>query len=168
MSIRDDRSMIKIRCANFCDLDWMLLQLRAFDKFFGSKRSLFPDDELALGFIANLVMTQVVYVAEKQSSGDAHGTDARLVGFIAGLLGPHPFNPEIMVLTELFWWVTLEDRGSSAGARLLEEFLIFGHRNADWIVMGLQPNSPVNSATLERRGFLPHDRSFLLEVPSNQ
>jgi hypothetical protein len=68
----------------------MLVQLRAFDEFFGSKRSLFPeDDELALGFIANLVMTHIVYVAEKQSSGDAHGTDFQLIGFIAGFLGPH-------------------------------------------------------------------------------
>ena len=71
-------------------------------------------------------MTQVVYVAEKQSSGDAHGADTRsLVGLSRAYWGTC-LTAYDMVLTELFWWVTPEHRGSSAGARLLEEFLAFG------------------------------------------
>lgn len=148
---------MNIRPATFDDADWLLMELRDFSRFFGTRRSLFPDDErTALLGLSHLIRKEPIFVAE--------ASDGERVGFVAGTLAPHPFNPEIMVLTELFWWVTTEHRGSSAGARLLEKFINYGREHADWINLTLEANSPINPATLERRGFRLRERSYLLEV----
>jgi GNAT superfamily N-acetyltransferase len=139
---------------------WLLEQMRAFGQFFGSKHSLFPsDDGVALETLRVLIEAHVFFVAEKED-----GYVAQLVGFIAGALGPHPYNAQIMVLSEQFWWVNPIHRGSSAGARLLERFLQFGREHADWIVMTLETKSPVDPKSLERKGFKHFEHSYLLET----
>lgn len=80
------------------------------------------------------------------------------------MLGFHPYNPAIRVLTETFWWVTPNARGSRAGLMLLDAFTAYGERNADWIVFTLEHHSPVNERTLTKRGFHLHERSYLREV----
>lgn len=147
--------MITVRPAATADSPWILVQLRAFDQFFGSSRSLFPDDETANVALAALIAGHPFFVAV-----DANGP----VGFIVGVIGPHMLNPTITVLSELFWWVAEEARGSRAGALLLHEFMAFGKANADWIIMTLESDSPVHPNTLERRGFRLKERNFLLEV----
>lgn len=150
--------MIHIRRAVASDAGWILGQLRAFAVFFGTKRSLFPsDDEVALAIVHHLIASLEFFIA----------TDNRTLqpaGFIAGALGPHPYNPELRTLTEVFWWVSPERRGSSAGARLLDHFEHVGREKADWIIMTLEAKSPVDPATLARRGYQLHERSFLMEV----
>lgn len=145
-----------IRKANLLDVPWLLTQLRQFDKFFGAKKSLFPEDpEVATAIVEALVTTQPFFVAS-----DVNG----LMGFIAGALSPHPYNPEILVLSELFWWVSPEHRGGMAGARLLAHFIDYGEQNADWIQMTLEACSPVHEHTLTRLGFQLYERSYLKEV----
>lgn len=155
---------MNIRRASVTDITWLLEQLRAFDRFFGGKHSLFPSkDEVAIEIVGKLVETQPFFIAER-SERESDAPDDERMGFIAGALGPHPYNPELVVLAELFWWVDPAYRGSTVGARLFETFVQYGREYADWIQMTLEANSPIDPATLERRGFVPHERTFLLEV----
>ena len=146
---------IAIRPATTADMPWLLEQLKAFDTFFGSSRSLFPDADTAERILADLIGTQPMLVAENGTS---------LVGFICGAIHPHPYNPDLTVLTELFWWVAEEYRGSRAGLALLNEFVSIGKAHADWIVMTLESESKVDPDHLYRRGFRMKEVSYLLEV----
>lgn len=147
---------MQLRKADLGDLGWLLKQLRAFDVFQGTQMSLFPEDaDQAIAVLESLITTQPFIVAEDFSGR---------VGFIAGVLAPHPFNSAVRMLSELFWWVDPRYRGSSAGARLLEAFIAYGKKNADCIVMTLQAKSPVDPRSLERKGFRLYERNFMLEV----
>jgi len=138
------------------------MQCRAFSDFFGSSQSLMPDDETAVTKLVALMSEDVgcFFVACVSDTGE----EGKPVGFIAGLLGPHFFNPAITQLTELLWWVDVEHRGGKAGVRLLDCFTEYGRAHADWTVFTLEEKSPVNPASLERRGYRLHEKSYLLEV----
>lgn len=144
-----------VRPASRGDMPWLLDQCRAFARFFGSARSLFPDEPVAEATLDMLITHGVFFVAE-----DARGP----AGFIVGLVAPHWMNPRILTLNELLWWVQEDRRGSSAGSRLLDAFVRHGRAHADWIVFTLEAGSPVKHETLERHGFALHERNFLLEV----
>lgn len=152
------------------DLDWLIQELRAFSGFYTSKLSLFPADESGpRAKMLDLINGQFVRIAEIRNRAEPGAVtqgwlDGIRVGFIVGMLGTHFFNPEIRTFTEVFWWVTPEHRGTSAGARLFAEFVEFGKLVADWIVFGLEHNSPVKDETLLSRGFRHQERSFVLEV----
>lgn len=146
-----------IRPANLLDVPWLLDQLRQFDHFFNAKKSLFPKDtEVATRILEGLITTQPFFVA-----ADTVGR----MGFIAGAVAPHPYNPDLLMLSELFWWVAPEFRGGSAGARLLKHFIVYGiESDVDWIVMTIENGTPIDPASLERAGFRLHERSYLMEV----
>jgi hypothetical protein len=146
---------ITVRKAEQEDTPWLLDQLQQFDKFFGSRRSLFPDLEYAQATLAGLIAEHPFFVAV-----DARGP----VGFIAGVLMPHFLNPSIKLLSELFWWVAEEARGSRAGALLLAAFTQHGRQYADQIVMTLEVDSPIDPASLINRGFRLKEVNYLLEV----
>lgn len=146
----------RVRRAKMEDLDWLVEELRKFSSFFGSKRSLFGDEAFVRQAMKHFVAVHVVFVAERSDIGR--------VGFIAGAITPHPFNPEIKVCAETFWWVAEEHRGSRAAAMLLTVFLRHGEENADWITFGLEARSPVKAEALEKRGFKLQEQCFLLEV----
>lgn len=150
-------SDISVRTAMAMDAPQLLEELRKFDVFFPANRSLIPDDrEEALAIVERLIAQGVFMLAVRGS---------RIIGFIAGTLTPHLFNPKIHVLCELLWWVTPDARGSRAGALLFNEFLEVGKREGvDWIVMTLEAGSPISDESLTKRGFKPMERSFLLEV----
>lgn len=159
---------ITVRTAAARDMEWLMIQLRAFDQFAGYKRSLIEDEAHAWRGLKQLVDDHVVFIAESQCGhvpGDCAGCAARL-GFIAGYKTPHPFNPRLRVLTESFWWVAPERRGESGGAGLLllNEFEAYGRRYCDWTIMTLEHHSPVNARHLTKRGFFPREQSYLLEV----
>lgn len=146
----------RVRYANAGDIDWMVEQLRAFDKFAAYGRSLIEDEVHARIGILGLMQNHVVFLAE-----DEWGNR---MGFIAGYRTQHPFNPRIRMLTECFWWVAESHRRSRAGAILLKEFITYGRRYCDWVVMSLENVSPVKPGSLERLGFKAKESSFLLEV----
>lgn len=150
--------MIQVRRATRLDIPWLLTQLETFASFFGTKLSLFPASPMVALSIVTAFVDQLEFFVAVDFRTQAP------MGFIAGSLGKHPMNPSIRVLSEVFWWVAEDRRGSSAGARLFERFVAFGQGNADWIVMTLESKSPVDPASLERRGFTLHERSYLLEV----
>jgi N-acetylglutamate synthase-like GNAT family acetyltransferase len=152
-----------IRPADRQDIPWLLEQLRAFARFSATHHSLFPADESVATAIVDALIA-----AAREGAGVflvAQGAQGERIGFIVGHLAPHPFNPRIKTLNELFWWVTPSHRGSSAGARLLDAFVGFGKRHADQVVLTLEHESPDLEAGFVRRGFRLKERTFLLEVP---
>lgn len=147
---------LNVRRATIEDVDWLHFQLKKFSDFFGTQKPLKGDGVFAREFIENLVANHLVLIADQFPS--------KPIGLISGLILPHMYNPEIRVLSETFWWVDEEHRGSRAGLRLLEEFIDFGKKNADWITFALEDNSPVRDEVLTRRGFRLKEKSFLMEV----
>jgi hypothetical protein len=150
------RMSVEVRTANLDDIDWILGQLKNFADFYGTRKNLFGDDaEYNKNLITNLIERHVFLIAESIQFGR--------IGFIAGSLEPHLYNPDITVLNECFWWVDEKHRGSKAGLLLLNSFVHFGKRAADWIWMTLETDSPVQDRSLIRRGFKEQERSFLME-----
>lgn len=165
---------ITIRTAREHDMDWLIVQLRAFDKFAGYKRSLIEDEHYARKALKQLIADHVVFIADADPAL-THATLAELgvcrcarnpirLGFIAGYKTPHPFNPRLRVLTENFWWVAPEHRKTRAGLLLLNEFEAYGRRCCDWIVMTLEHHSPISDRHLTKRGFVAREQSYLVEV----
>ena len=147
--------MVEVRRATIEDVDWLLMQLRAFEKFAGYKRSLIEDEAFARAGIASLINEHVVFIAHKD--GERHG-------FVAGAFAPHPFNPKVRVLSEMFWWIVPEHRDGRAAVLLLDKFEECGRGIADWVVFSLEHNSPVRDKHLTSRGFRQIERAYLLEV----
>jgi hypothetical protein len=144
-----------IRPANLLDVPWLLEQGRLFDQFTGE--NLLPEDsEEAKHIIGGLVTTLPFFI-----SADTNGRQ----GFIAGGFYNQPFNPEIVVLAEVVWWVAPEHRGSFAGARLLKHFMNYGiEQGADLIEMKTEMVSPINPKSMERAGFKEVERNWLYRV----
>jgi hypothetical protein len=136
------------------DIPWLLAQLRVFDEFAGL--DLMPDDETATGILLSLLAFHPFFVAEQ--SGER-------IGFIAGALHPHPYNPRVIQLTETFWWVDERYRGGRAGLALLDAFDAFGDAHAHQMVMTREVNSPINDRVLVRRGYRLHEMSYLRRAP---
>lgn len=149
--------MIWIRPANVADTPWLLSQLRAFSEFYATKVPLFPaDDDHATRVIEDQIQRNPFFIAVDATAGP--------VGFMSGAVIAHPYNPDLRLLQELFWWVAPDRRGGRAGALLLQHFEEYGRANADWILMTIEAKSPVNPATLERRGYRLHEQTYLMEV----
>lgn len=144
-----------IRPATTDDIDWLLVQTRAFAAFTGLK-NVHPTEDYARFGLTQLLTDHVLLICEHESAGN--------VGFVAGYRTPHPFNPALTMLSETFWWVAEEHRGSRAGLMLLDAFIDIGRRTADIVTCALESNSPVNERVLTDRGFKLHERSFLLET----
>lgn len=137
------------------DVPWMMDQLREFQVFFGSKKALFSKEfgaEKLKWFINN----GLVFVAEKETKGQ--------IGLIIGAITPHLFNPNVLVLAGLFWWVDPNHRTTEAGHLLLREFVDWGKANVDWITFSLLDKTPVKESTLKRFGFRHLEACYLIEV----
>jgi RimJ/RimL family protein N-acetyltransferase len=154
--------MTVIRRADPTDIPWLLEQMRAFDDFFGARHRLFPTEEIARAFLTALIDDegQPFFIAQN---------DVR-TGFIGGTIGPHYLNPDLLVLSELFWWVVPKFRGSSTGGRLLIEFEEFGRRRgAHLICMTLEKRTIdeglIDPKSLIARGYIEKERAYLLELP---
>ncbi len=146
------QARIHVRTANITDIDWLLSELKEFSKFYDSRIELFGDPEHARRGLIDLMANHLLLIADK-----AHTR----MGFIAGLIVPHLFNPKIKVLAETFWWVPEAHRGSRAGLMLLDSFVAYGNKHANWITFSLESKSPVD---LTKRGFKFQEKSYLMEV----
>lgn len=133
-------------------------QLQTFDAFFGGKYSLMPsplDAKITLEIWLERPEQYPFWIAE---------VDGTPVGFIAGIVHAHFYQPTLPCLTELLWWVVPTYRHTSAGWRLLAAFVAYGRANAKWITMVIGQNTPIKPKALERFGFVLRETNFLLEV----
>lgn len=143
-----------VRDATPDDLEWLIGELRDFAVFMDTRYPLF-DEAYSRRTFPTLFADHVVLIAEREGERQ---------GFVAGLLSPHPFNPALVILQELFWWVAAPHRHSRAGLLLLNALVEVGRAKAQWVLVSVEANSPVREATLLRRGFRLKERSYLLEV----
>ena len=149
---------IIVRKATNSDSKWILGQLSVFSKFFESKYQLFSGEanETDLATLSFMINDHLFLVAERE--------DGVLLGLVSGLYSPHLFNPNIKVLTETFWWVDEQHRGTRAGYLLLKEFIRIGREDCQWILMTLEKKSPVHDEALIKLGFKEKEKIFLMEV----
>jgi hypothetical protein len=152
---------IEIRRAEPRDLDWIIPQLKEFAQFYGTKHSLFGDEEYARKGILRMMAEHVFLVAEKREPP----FEAEPVGFAAALLMGHFFNPEVKILSEQFWWVAPAHRNGRAGLMLLNALIARGLRDAQIVSLSvIEGRSPINEDALTKRGFHLHERAYLMEV----
>lgn len=136
------------------DVDWLFQQCVHFAEFYGSKISLAGNPAYGKQFLTNLVENHYVLIGFKNN---VHA------GFIAGLVTPHHFNPDIKQLSELLWWVPEEFRNTGIGMMLFEQFLAYGKDNCDWVTFTLEHNSPIKDSFLLKRGFKMTEKAYLME-----
>jgi GNAT superfamily N-acetyltransferase len=146
--------VISIREAIVSDIDWILPELKAFAEFYASEHNLFSDDD---GFNRNTLRLLIENHYFMVSLDDVKPT-----GFMAALCSQHLFNPKIKTLTELFFWIKPEFRGSKSGSALLNDFVEFG-KQFHWTIMTLEHNSPMNDSSILKRGFVYKEQSFIRE-----
>lgn len=146
--------MITTRPAFLSDLDWIFEECKTFAAHYGSKFNLAANESYGRNFISGLIENHYVLVAFKND---------KPAGFIAGMITPHHFNPDIKQLAELFWWVPPQYRMSGVGAKLFLEFVAFGKANCDCITMTLEQDTGISDAALEKRGFKLTEKAYLME-----
>jgi len=147
---------VTIRPAVPSDLDWLITQVKAFATFNRTKYFQFPTDEKARRQLQAMMEQHFMRIAER---------DGERLGFISAYWIYHPYNDEIPMLAETFWWVDPAYRHSSAGLRLLDAFIDFAvEKRIKWLTFSLLSKSPVNERCLTSRGFVQHERAFLLEL----
>lgn len=149
---------MNVRPATMRDLSWIVMQLEVFASFYDTKTQFFGDVDHVVNLVSGLITDQVALIAEYN--------DGRKAGFITGFFMPHPYNPEIRVLQETFWWVLPEYRSSGAGDLLMNSFTEIGkERGANWILFSsIEGKSSVKDDFFIRRGFKLQEKSFLMEV----
>lgn len=145
---------LTVRFAKLNDVEWICGELKKFSEFFGSKIPLYDDREQAENVVSNMIKHHPFWIACQ---------DDKPIGFISGYLTPHPYNSKLKQLSETFWWVRPESRGTAAGKMLLETFIAFGKDNADWVSFTLEEKSPVKDSCLTKRGFKLVERAYLME-----
>lgn len=148
--------VIEFRNVTKEDIPQIIPMLKAFSIQCGGKHSLYPEDEeYAVKLLETLIDGHVFYCATNRS---------KVVGFIAGTLSNHLMNQKIRVLNEVFFYVDPSFRKSKAAKVLLDSFIDYGNKVADWLIFGLIDKATLGERTLEKRGFRMKERSFLLEV----
>lgn len=140
-----------------------------------NKQVVFISKALKKGFAYNQELDRACKIEEEEPATDEKPALLKLTttfdedpwirtGFIAGFLYPHFFNPDIVVLSELFWWVPEKFRNGRSGLMLFKFFKEFGEERADQVIMTLEEESPVQPRFMTKRGFRAKERSFILEV----
>lgn len=146
---------LNIRRGEYKDIPWIVTQLKVFSPYYGTKKSLFGDEEYVAAGLKETMDKHLVLVADK---------NGQLIGFIIGLVSNHLYNPSIRVLTQLLWWVDESKRFGRAGYMLLKEFVKWGKANCDWIAMGAIGQTQIKPTAFQRMGFKPFEITYLMEV----
>jgi len=144
-----------IRRAELFDIDWILGELKIFSKAIETKYELYGDEKYSKDGLEMLIKNHIVFIAE---------CDSERIGFVAGYFTPHLFNPQIKILSELFWWTVPKYRRKGVGAMLMDEFIMFGEKNAQWIAFSLTWMTKFSDSSLLKRGFKPYENVFLKEA----
>ena len=143
-----------VRRASELDLDFLVEEIHEFTKFYDSRimNGVALDDHMT-NLIKTVTKDHVLLVCEKGGVK---------LGFIAGMIHAHLFNPNARILSELAWWVKVEHRQSRAGLMLLNAYTEIG-KEFDWCIMSVEDKSPINPDSLIKRGYKAKESSFILE-----
>jgi RimJ/RimL family protein N-acetyltransferase len=145
-----------VRDARPADIPWLIPQLLTFLASLGLP--LRPKEDHVTKSLERLMDQGVVLVAENSATGE-------LMGTIGGTINFHLFDPDRLVLAELWWWVAPEYRGSSAGLRLIQAFRERGLQDVDLVTMStLETTHPGVGEHLERMGFQRREQAYVLDV----
>lgn len=144
---------ITIKKAEPCDVSWITQELKLFSQELKQKTKMFGSEEYVKQLVSKLVGEHLVLISFEGNTP---------TGVVAGILSPHFFNPNMIALTELFWWVNPAYRGSGSGKALLNAFIEHGN-SVDMIQMALEETSPIDGAVLTRRGFKKVETHYLKE-----
>jgi hypothetical protein len=147
---------LKIRRATTDDLPWIMDQLREFSRYYRSEAIAFPNDAYAETYLTGLIEKHVFLLADSDADG--------LIGLIAGALLPHPYNPEKLMMSEFFYWVSEKHQKTRAALMLLNAYVKLGQETADFITFSKLPHSPLSERALTKRGFKLTELSYLKEV----
>lgn len=85
------------------------------------------------------------------------------IGALGALLVNNVYNPNLLSLVELFWYVVPEYRNTRAGALLFNRFNQKGAECANEATLSLLDSSDINIKSLERRGFILSEFAFKKE-----
>ena len=137
------------------DIEWIAAEMKVFASSLKAKHGYIPQTEESLhAELAAMQADHVLLVAWDR--GDRVGT-------IGGMISTHPYNSDVSLLLERFWWVPEQNRGSRAGYMLLREFSKLGE-GFGLVTMSLLPNSPPGCVkALERLGFRHGEDTFIKE-----
>lgn len=107
--------------------------------------------------LAALVERGVLLVAER---------NGRLVGMASAALSPHPFNRDVLIAQELFWYVLPAHR-VGCGAALLDalEAAVRDEGAALFVMVCVEgQRERALTRAYRRRGFAPVERTFIKRV----
>lgn len=120
-----------------------------------------PYDEITLyNFVLNGINNSTSTILLYEDS------NKQVLGFIGGIIFPHPFNNNIKIAAELVWWVYPEHRGT-VGKPLLNSFEIWGKSNSVNIisVMSLENMNPTTIDKIyKKQGYQLIEHSYFKEV----
>lgn len=88
--------------------------------------------------------------------------DGKIIAALGAVIHPSLWNIHILQLTEVFWWVGEEYRGTRAGAMLLKYFVTEAKKGGLRPVLHTLEHSPVNEKTLNRYGFYKKESTYYL------
>jgi RimJ/RimL family protein N-acetyltransferase len=146
---------MKIRKANIMDMPYMIREGQEFLSWvYPDKR---VDNETLIQRLRMVTTQGVCYVAE---------INGKQIGAIGGIITPNMWYGLEQDLTELFWWVQKEYRGSSAALRLLKQFILHGKTDPKItnVIMTKENISPISEKVYEKRGFELKESNYVMEV----
>ena len=143
----------EIRPARLKDIDAICVELEAFSDHYSTKMPPYKDKETSSRVLTDIIEKHLFLVAVDES-----GT---LVGFIAGFVCDHIYNPDIRTLAEAFWWTKPEHRRTGIGLVLFEAFKKWGEENVDWVLMTIEQDTPIDEKIITSRGFRIKKKSYM-------
>ncbi|HLB68751.1 MAG TPA: GNAT family N-acetyltransferase [Thermoplasmata archaeon] len=152
---------IRVTPTSESEFPWIMVKLReqAIDYMTdgGSSLSLYGGDEHAESMLRLLRADHILLTAVTET-GEA-------VGFIAGWVSGHPFNPAVRVATHFWWYVDPVHRHSRAASLLLSDFVVTAEdRGCQRITLCLGPRTMIRDESLEKIGFKHSDRCYVKEI----
>lgn len=149
---------MKVRYATMADQIGVVRLMKDFASEIDIGKNPYPGDAKALGIYEQFIEAgHPILVCESDA------------GVLAGLImsvhcSAEPMSPHLSVLAEMAWYVAPEFRGTSAGYRLIKEFIKLGKElGVDVVKVSLEEKSNVSENTMRKLGLRPLERTYILE-----
>jgi len=149
---------VDIQAAELSDVPWLVRTMCAAMYELHGSEELYNEQYLTES-LAPLVISEGVCLLAK--------LEGKAVGCIAGLVSTLPYNPEITIMVEMVWWVREDQRGSSAGLRLLKAFEAEAWaRGAQKIAMSTMPSTHLGPEAMAKRGHVLKEFGYMKNRPA--